>query len=55
MQMMDVSENELAAFNKKHSQKVRDDKINAQRENALDEFVKYDETLEQAKKKLKKK
>ena len=55
MQMMDVSESELAAFNKKRSQKVRDEKTKAQHDNAMEEYMKYEETLGQAKEKLKKK
>jgi hypothetical protein len=55
MQMMDVSESDLAAFNKKRTQKVRDEKSKAQHDDSLDEFMKYEEALEQAKEKLKKK
>ena len=55
MQMMDVSENDLAAFNKKRTQKVRDEKPKGQHDKALDEYMKYDEVLEQAKEKLKNK
>lgn len=55
MQMMDVSENDLAAFNKKRTQKVRDEKPKGQHDMALDEYMKYDEVLEQAKEKLKNK
>lgn len=55
MQMMNVSESELAAFNKKRKLKRWDEKTKDQYDKALEEFIKYEDALEQAKKKLKKK
>lgn len=55
MQMMNVSESELAAFNKERKQKRWDEKTKDQYDKALEDFIKYEESLEQAKKKLKKK
>ena len=53
MDLMDVSEDEIIAFNNKRTQKVLDAKTKAQNNEALEEYLKYEETLEKAKEKLK--
>ena len=55
MQMAKVSEDDMMAFHKKRTEKEVDANTKAQSEKALDEYLKYQEILQQAKEKLKKK
>ena len=55
VEMTNLSENEISAFNKKRTQRVWDAKTIAQYDKAWDDFMKYNDALDRAKEKLKEK